>query len=69
MLCVFDLLYLNGKVLANLPLRERRLKLADVFSPVEGRIMLSEFSEKSTRFVAYNVLNFLKLQFVLRILC
>ena len=49
MMCVFDLLLLNGEVLANQPLRQRRRKLADVFNPVEGRLILSDFAEKSTK--------------------
>jgi len=49
MMCVFDLLLLNGEVLTNQPLRQRRRKLADVFRPVEGRLVFSDFSEKSTR--------------------
>jgi len=49
MICVFDLLLLNGQVLANQPLRQRRRKLADVFKPVEGRLILSDFTEKSTK--------------------
>jgi len=49
MMCVFDLLLLNGEVLTNQPLRQRRRKLADVFRPVEGRLISSYFSEKSTR--------------------
>jgi len=49
MMCVFDLLLLNGEVLANQPLRQRRRKLAEVFRPVEGRLILSNFAEKSTK--------------------
>ena len=49
MLCVFDLLLLNGEVLTNQPLRQRRQRLADVFRPVEGRLLLSDFTEKSTK--------------------
>ena len=51
MLCVFDILLLNGEVLANRPMRERRSKLDDVFNPVEGRLKLSDISEKSTKCV------------------
>jgi len=51
MLCVFDILFLNGEVLANRPLRERRSKLVDVFNPIEGRLKFSDISEKSTKFV------------------
>jgi ATP-dependent DNA ligase len=53
MLCVFDILYLNGEVLVNRPLRERRSKLADVFNPVEGRLALSDITEKSTKYDAF----------------
>jgi len=49
MLCVFDILLLNGEVLANQPLRQRRRKLAELFQPVEGRLILSNFTEKSTK--------------------
>jgi len=49
MMVVFDLLLLNGEVLANQPLRQRRQKLADVFKLVEGRLILSSFAEKSTK--------------------
>ena len=43
MLCVFDILMLNGKVLSNKTLQERKEVLNDVFNPVEGRIKLSEY--------------------------
>jgi len=49
MLCVFDLLLLNGEVLANQPLRQRRRRLAEVFNAVEGRLILTDFTEKSTK--------------------
>jgi len=49
MMCIFDLLLLNGEVLANKPLRQRRRKLAETFKPVEGRLILSNFTEKSTK--------------------
>jgi len=49
MMCVFDLLLLNGEVLTNQLLRQRRQKLADVFRAVEGRLLLSDFAEKSTK--------------------
>lgn len=49
MICVFDVLLFNGQVLTNRTLRERRRILEDVFEPVEGRIVISEYTEKSTR--------------------
>lgn len=50
MLCVFDILSLNDKVLSNKPLRERKQILeTDVFNPVEGRIVLSEYKEGRTK--------------------
>ena len=56
MLCVFDILALNGCVLSNKPLRERKRVLdEDVFTPVEGRIVLSTYKEGSTKWVGWDV--------------
>ena len=60
MLYVFDILCINGEVLANRPLRERRSKLADVFTAVKGRLVMSDISEKSTKFVELH--NFIDLR-------
>jgi len=49
MLCVFDILLYNGQILANKPLRTRRQILDNVFNAVEGRLILSEFTEKQSR--------------------
>ncbi|CAH1773972.1 unnamed protein product [Owenia fusiformis] len=39
---IFDVLMFNGKVLTNLPLRERVKYLEEVLVPVQGRIMLGD---------------------------
>ncbi|KAK8730552.1 hypothetical protein OTU49_008063, partial [Cherax quadricarinatus] len=39
--CVFDIIYLNGQVMTNLPLSERLDKLRTVINPLEGRVMFS----------------------------
>jgi len=57
MMCVFDILECNGQVVSNRTLRERRLVLDDLFNPIEGRIMLSEYSEKRTRQDCADALN------------
>ena len=49
MMCVFDILLLNGKVLSGKTLRERKQELADIFTPVEGRIQLSAYKEGRTK--------------------
>jgi len=50
MICVFDVLLLNDKVLSNKPLHERKAFLQnEVFTPIEGRIVLSEFKEARTK--------------------
>ena len=49
MLCVFDVLMINDKVLSNRPLRERKKLMLDVFEPVEGSIVFSEYKEGRTK--------------------
>ena len=52
MICVFDILLLNGTVLSNRPLHERKACLhKDVLTPVGGRIVLSEYHEARTKLV------------------
>ena len=55
MLCVFDILMLNGEILSNKPLRERKDTLATIFEPIEGTIMLSEWKEGKTKLVELKV--------------
>lgn len=43
--CAFDLLLLNGRVLTNLPLRERKEMLAGVLRESPGRVILSSHEE------------------------
>ncbi|KAK2168896.1 hypothetical protein LSH36_13g04032 [Paralvinella palmiformis] len=58
MICVFDVLLLNDKVLSNKPLHERKAFLQnDVFTPIEGRIVLSEFKEARTKQDCVDALN------------
>ena len=47
---VFDVLLFNGRVLTNLPLRERLTYLEKVVVPVPGRIQLSEHKEARTKY-------------------
>ena len=49
MLCVFDVLMINDKVLSNCPLRERKKRLEDVFEPAEGHLLFSEYKEAQTK--------------------
>ena len=49
MLCVFDILMLNDQVLSNKTLKERKEILADVFTPIEGRIEFSEYKLAGTK--------------------
>ncbi|KAL3869402.1 hypothetical protein ACJMK2_042087 [Sinanodonta woodiana] len=42
---VFDILFYNGKVLTNLPLKERVQYLEKAITPVEGRITISQHKE------------------------
>ena len=46
---VFDVLLFNGRVLTNLPLRERLTYLEKTVIPVEGRIQISEHKEARTK--------------------
>lgn len=64
MICVFDILLCNDQILANKPLRYRRQVLQNVFNPVEGRLMLSQVTEKQTRLVKVSFLDLLILDFV-----
>jgi len=43
-LCIFDILYLNGQVLTNLPLNQRLDKIKSVIRPKEGRVIITERS-------------------------
>ncbi len=49
MLCVFDILMLNGEVLSNKPLRQRKEVLKTVFEPVDGTLVLSEWKDGKTK--------------------
>ena len=49
MLCVFDVLMLNGEILSNKPLKERKEILSTVLEPVEGTIILSDWKEGKTK--------------------
>ena len=51
MLCVFDVLLLNDRVLTNQALRDRKRVIADVFNPVAGRLIVSEISTGKTKYV------------------
>lgn len=42
---LFDIMYLNGKPLFNLPLRERRKLLESIINPVEHKLQLAEHIE------------------------
>ena len=52
---VFDVLLFNGRVLTNLPLRQRLTYLHKVLEPVPGRIQLSEHKEAHTKYVVFSV--------------
>ncbi|RXG69916.1 DNA ligase 4 [Armadillidium vulgare] len=47
--CAFDILYLNGKVLTNLPLTQRLEELQKVISPQEGRVLITSHSEVTSK--------------------
>lgn len=47
--CAFDVLYLNGSVLTNLPLEERLEKLKGVLSPLEGRVIITSRSKVTSK--------------------
>lgn len=49
---IFDLLYLNGQPLTNVPLLERKQKLKSVFLPLEGIHLVEDFSQGSALFQA-----------------
>ncbi|XP_076463012.1 LOW QUALITY PROTEIN: DNA ligase 4-like [Babylonia areolata] len=54
---VFDVLLYNGRVLTNLPLRERLTYLDKVVIPVEGRIQISRHREARTNQDCVDALN------------
>ncbi|KAL8610583.1 hypothetical protein ACOMHN_006302 [Nucella lapillus] len=56
-LMVFDVLLYNGRVLSNLPLRERLTYLEKVVIPVVGRIQISEHKEARTNQECVDALN------------
>ena len=49
MLCVFDVLMLNGKVLSNKPLLERKELIKQVFNPIPGRVIVSDIKTGKTK--------------------
>lgn len=49
---IFDLLYLNGKPLIDLPLRERREMLAGIFHPQGGIHLIEDFQQGAALFQA-----------------
>lgn len=51
---IFDILYLNGEVLTNKPLRERMKLLPQVVDQKDGLIMLSTVNTASTKSVPYS---------------
>ncbi|XP_076038794.1 DNA ligase 4-like [Oratosquilla oratoria] len=54
---VFDIIYLNGTILTNLPLRERLEKIPTVVNSKEGRIMISPRVQVKTKEDVVRVLN------------
>ncbi|XP_052257350.1 DNA ligase 4-like [Dreissena polymorpha] len=54
---VFDVMFYNDKVLTNLPLRERLGYLEKVFTPCEGRMMISQHREARTNQDCADALN------------
>ena len=46
---VFDVLLYNNKVLTNLPLKERLKYIEKVFTPCEGRMIMSQHKEARTK--------------------
>ncbi|XP_042871458.1 DNA ligase 4-like [Penaeus japonicus] len=56
-LVVFDIIYLNGQVLTNLPLSERLEKVKTVLTPKEGRVQFSTKVEVTTKEDVVRVLN------------
>lgn len=57
MLCVFDVLMINDKILSNCSLRERKKLILDVFEPEEGTIVASEYKECRTNQDCVDALN------------
>lgn len=55
--CVFDILLLNGKVLSNLPLRQRLEHLEKIFQTKKGRLLFTNRTEGKTNQDAANALN------------
>ncbi|XP_071535419.1 DNA ligase 4 [Panulirus ornatus] len=55
--CVFDIIYLNGKVLTNLPLSQRLEKLETVLKPQEGRVMFSPKAQVKSKEDVVKILN------------
>ncbi|KAK7069753.1 DNA ligase (ATP) [Halocaridina rubra] len=56
-LCAFDIIYLNGEVLTNLPLSERCAKLESVVTPLEGRVHISTKTEVHSKEDVIKILN------------
>uniref|UniRef100_A0A1B6DLF5 DNA ligase 4 n=1 Tax=Clastoptera arizonana TaxID=38151 RepID=A0A1B6DLF5_9HEMI len=56
-LCVFDVLYFNGKVLSNHPLHQRLAVLEHIFTPLEGIIMHTSRKEVNSSLEVLNALN------------
>lgn len=56
-LCAFDIIYLNGEVLTNLPLSERLGKLKNVIKPLEGRLLISPSTEVKCKEDVFKLLN------------
>ncbi|CAG2069133.1 unnamed protein product, partial [Timema podura] len=47
--CVFDVLYLNGQVLTNKPLRDRMRALQGMFTPEEGILAYTDRSQQDSQ--------------------
>lgn len=54
---VFDILLKNNKVLTNKPLKERKKELEKTFTPIEGRIVLTDTTEASSNNECIKALN------------
>lgn len=66
-LCVFDVLFYNGKVLTNKPLNQRLTILEDIFTPLEGIVMHTPRRDANSGCVKvsscfYNLFNGFRLQ-------
>ena len=46
---VFDILLYNDKVLTNLPLKERLTHIEKVFTPCEGRMIISQHKQANNK--------------------